>query len=81
VANGHDTEARTLAAARAIRVPTLLMRAGRDSLVGDGHAREFLDLVPHARALFLEEAHHVVAGKPNDGFAAAVLDLLGQVAA
>jgi pimeloyl-ACP methyl ester carboxylesterase len=76
----NSDESRTLAAARALKIPTLLLRAGRDSLVGDAHAHEFLQLVPHARAADLGEAHHMVAGERNDAFAAAVLDFLAEFA-
>ena len=74
-----QTEQRTIAAARALRVPTLLVRGGRSELVAERHAREFLDLVPQARLVDVSEAHHMVAGDRNDAFTTAVLAFLSEL--
>jgi pimeloyl-ACP methyl ester carboxylesterase len=58
--------------ARAITVPTLLIRGGRSRIVSDAGAREFLALVPHAEFVDIAEAHHMVAGDANDAFNEAV---------
>ena len=60
-------------------MPTLLVRGGRSELVGERHAREFLDMAPHARLVDVSGAHHMVAGDRNDAFAAAVLEFLSEL--
>ena len=69
--------------ARAERPADGLMRlvpddAGVTLAVEDlrGHAREFLELVPHARFADVSGARHMVAGDKNDQFAAAIIDFL-----
>lgn len=54
--------------ARAITIPTLLIRGGRSRIVSDEGAREFLALVPHAEFVDIAGAHHMVAGDANDAF-------------
>lgn len=79
---GHDaagTEARALAAARSLRLPTLLVRGRSSELVRDGQVREFLDLVPHAEYADIAGAHHMVAGDSNTAFADAVLSFLKRL--
>ncbi len=58
--------------ARAIAIPTMLVRGGRSRIVSDESAREFLALVPHAEYVDIDEAHHMVAGDANDAFNDAV---------
>ena len=52
-----------------IKVPTLLVRGAPSELVQEAHAREFLDLVPHAEYVDVAGARHMVAGDRNDQFA------------
>lgn len=75
----HVTD-RLIAAARGVTVPTLLVRGARSELVGEEHAREFLELVPHAAFADVSEAGHMVAGDRNDVFADAVLGFLATMA-
>lgn len=63
-------------AARALRVPTLLVRGRQSDLLSEEGARAFLDLVPHARFADVSGAGHMVAGDRNDVFSSAVLAFL-----
>ena len=66
------------AAARALRLPTLLVRGRLSDLLSAEGAQAFLALVPHARYADVSEAGHMVAGDRNDAFTRAVLDFLGE---
>jgi len=70
--------ARLEAAARGIRVPTLLVRGRLSDVVSEDGARAFLDLVPHARYVDVSGAGHMVAGDRNDPFTAAVVEFLAE---
>jgi len=70
-------EAALIEAARRIRIPTLLVRGGSSELVKEAHAKEFLELVPHADYVDVSGARHMVAGDRNDHFSAAVLSFIG----
>jgi len=59
-------------AARALRIPTLLIRGGRSRIVSEAGVREFRDMVPHAECVDISDAHHMVAGDANDAFNDAV---------
>jgi pimeloyl-ACP methyl ester carboxylesterase len=74
-----EVEADLIAAARRITVPTLLVRGSASELVGEDHAREFLDLVPHAEYADVNGARHMVVGDRNDAFSAAILDFVSRV--
>jgi pimeloyl-ACP methyl ester carboxylesterase len=67
-----------LDAARNIKVPALLVRGGSSELVQEAHAREFLELVPHAEYVDVGGARHMVAGDANDHFSNAVIEFLGR---
>ena len=66
-------------AARAIRVPTLLVRGRVSDLLSEAGARELLELVPHARLVDVAGAGHMVAGDRNDAFNDAVVTFLDDV--
>jgi non-heme chloroperoxidase len=70
---------RMLAAARALRVPTLLVRGKISDVVSDATTQEFLDTVPHAKYIDVAEAGHMVAGDRNDAFSKAVIEFLSEV--
>ncbi len=70
---------RLRAAARAVGVPTLLVRGRKSELVTAEGVREFLALVPHARFVDVAEAGHMVAGDRNDVFTEAVREFLGEL--
>ena len=65
-------------AARAIRVPTLLVRGQRSDVVSAKGVEEFLELVPHAEFVDVAGAGHMVAGDDNDAFSAAIVDFLAR---
>jgi pimeloyl-ACP methyl ester carboxylesterase len=69
-------EAARVAAASMLRVPALLVRGGSSELVREEHAREFLQLVPHAKFVDVGGARHMVAGDRNDAFSAAIVEFL-----
>jgi pimeloyl-ACP methyl ester carboxylesterase len=59
-------------AARRITIPTLLVRGDASELVQEEHAKDFLELVPHASYVDVSGARHMVAGDRNDQFASAI---------
>ncbi len=63
-------------AARALTVPTLLVRGRSSDLLSEEGAREFLEVVPHAQFADVAGAGHMVAGDRNDIFNRAILDFL-----
>jgi pimeloyl-ACP methyl ester carboxylesterase len=63
-------------AARALRVPVLLVSGGRSDVVSDRTIAEFLELVPHATHRRIADATHMVAGDDNERFTATILDYL-----
>lgn len=63
-------------AARALTIPTLLVRGKISDLVSPEGAKEFLALAPHAKYVDIDEAGHMVAGDKNDIFSSAVIDFL-----
>ena len=71
--------ARLQMAARALRVPTLLVRGRVSDLLSEEGARELLELVPHAKMVDVAEAGHMVAGDRNDLFNDAVVSFLDDV--
>lgn len=66
-------------AARTLRIPALLVRGASSELVKKEHAREFLELAPHARFVDVAGARHMVAGDRNDVFSAAILEFLAEL--
>jgi pimeloyl-ACP methyl ester carboxylesterase len=64
------------AAARSLVVPTLLVRGRMSEIVSEEGVREFLEMVPHAEYVDVEDASHMVAGDRNDLFCDAVIDFL-----
>lgn len=78
-AHRGETEEALVQAARTIEVPALLVRGGSSELVNEAHAREFLELVPHAEYVDVSGARHMVAGDQNDDFAAAILGFLSRI--
>jgi pimeloyl-ACP methyl ester carboxylesterase len=76
----HDMlEKAMVEAARGIKIPALLVRGGSSELVREAHAREFLELVPHAEYVDVSGARHMVAGDRNDQFAAAILTFVERI--
>jgi pimeloyl-ACP methyl ester carboxylesterase len=65
-------------AARALRIPVLLVRGRLSDLLSEEGARHFLELVPHARYTDVSGAGHMVAGDRNDRFSEAVRSFLRE---
>ncbi len=76
-----EAEIRLMEATRRLKCPVQLVRGGRSELVSEDHAREFLDMVPHARFVDVSEAGHMVAGDKNDIFGQAVLSFVQEIKA
>ncbi|HET6954198.1 MAG TPA: alpha/beta hydrolase [Acidimicrobiales bacterium] len=72
-------ETRLEAAARALRLPTLLVRGRQSDVLSEEGAQALLALAPHARYVDVGDAGHMVAGDRNDVFNDAVLAFLGDV--
>ncbi len=71
-----EREETLLAAAKSLKIPTLLVRGASSELVTEEHAREFLALVPHASYADVAGARHMVAGDQNDQFSDAIMTFL-----
>jgi pimeloyl-ACP methyl ester carboxylesterase len=69
-------EDRLEAAARALRLPTLLVRGRQSDVLSEEGARRLLTLTPHARYVDVGDAGHMVAGDRNDAFNDAVVAFL-----
>lgn len=70
---------RMFAAARSLRVPTMLVRGGISDVVSEETTKEFLDAVPHAKYVDVAGAGHMVAGDRNDAFRQSVIEFLAEV--
>ena len=67
------------AAARALRLPTLLVRGRMSDVLSEEGARQFLELVPTAEYVDVAGAGHMVAGDRNDAFNDAIIRFLEPV--
>lgn len=67
------------AAARALRVPTLLVRGRMSDMVSEESAWVFLEQCPHAEYRDIADAGHMVVGDRNDAFADAIRDFLDRL--
>jgi pimeloyl-ACP methyl ester carboxylesterase len=74
-----DAGERMLAAARGVKVPALLVRGALSEIVDEEGVQDFLKLIPHAEAVDVAGAAHMVAGDKNDAFNDAVLKFLARV--
>jgi pimeloyl-ACP methyl ester carboxylesterase len=79
VADHEAQEQARIEAARSLRIPALLVRGASSELVREEHAREFLELAPHAQFVDVAGARHMVAGDRNDVFSAAILEFLASL--
>jgi pimeloyl-ACP methyl ester carboxylesterase len=70
---------RLQAAARALTIPTLLVRGRVSDLLSEEGAQELMRLVPHAQMVDVAGAGHMVAGDRNDLFNDAVVNFLDAV--
>ena len=76
---GGDVEDMLVAAAKKMKVPSLLVRGASSELVQEKHAKDFLELVPHASYVDVSGARHMVAGDRNDQFASAIKSFLSRL--
>lgn len=67
-------------AARALTLPTLLVRGRVSDILSEEGAQTFLEQVPHAKYADIASAGHMVAGDRNDLFTDAVVDFLSGLA-
>lgn len=59
---------RLQAAATKVEIPVLLLSGGRSDVVSEHTIREFMQLVPHAEHVCIDDATHMVVGDRNDVF-------------
>ena len=76
----HDP-ARLRAAAAALTIPVLVVRGSQSDVVSDAGLADMLALVPHARAVDVGQAGHMVAGDDNDVFGARLEEFLDELQA
>ena len=76
--NADERHGKLRDAARSLDVPTMLVRGRMSEIVSEEGVREFLEAVPHAEFVDVEDAAHMVAGDRNDAFCDAVIDFLGR---
>ena len=76
---GGEVEEMLVDAAKRIKVPALLVRGASSELVQEKHAKDFLELVPHATYVDVGGARHMVAGDRNDQFANAIKSFLSSL--
>lgn len=67
-AGSEREQSRLAAAARSLRIPTLLISGGASDIVSDATIAEFLSLVPHARHVSVPAATHMIVGDDNAAF-------------
>src|SRR5439155_1722056 len=72
---------RLSACARALSLPTLLVRGGLSDVLSEEGAQNFLTLCPHSEYVNITGAGHMVAGDRNDVFANAVIEFLTRTLA
>ncbi len=66
-------------AARALTVPTLLVRGRQSDVVAEEDVARFLSYAPHAEYVDVRDAGHMVAGDVNDVFSEVVIAFLRRV--
>lgn len=72
--------ARAAAAARNIAAPTLLVRGAHSDIVSDEGMQEMRALIPHAQAVEVSAAGHMIAGDDNDVFTGELLRFIDSTA-
>ncbi|MGX6511005.1 alpha/beta fold hydrolase [Rhodococcus sp. SJ-2] len=71
-----EREARASVAARAVTVPTLLIRGAQSDVVSDEGARDLLESIPGARYIDVAGAGHMVGGDDNDVLSRGLVEFL-----
>ena len=62
--------------AQSIYVPTLLIKGALSNVVTQQEVDEFLQTIPHAHFVEIDQAAHMIAGDRNDIFAKAAISFL-----
>jgi non-heme chloroperoxidase len=70
---------RLRAAASHVSIPTLIVRGAQSDVVSDAGLADMLQLIPHAHAVDVQAAGHMVAGDDNDVFADRLEAFLAQL--
>ena len=65
--------------ARRLTLPTMLVRGRLSDLVTQAEVDDFLEMVPHAHYVDVENAAHMIAGDRNDVFTDAVVAFLAEL--
>lgn len=76
--NAH-TQQLCLAAAGALTLPVLLVRAGHSEFVTDASVAAFRSATPHLQVTMIPEARHVVTGDPEGSYANAIHGFLESI--
>lgn len=71
-----NLQSRLQSASRRLKVPTLLVSGGQSDMIGREHVEEFQKLCPHAEAVEVPNASHMVAGDANTPFLSAITPFL-----
>lgn len=74
--NADAVRQKMLAAARAVRIPALLVKGGASEIVDEEGVNEFQQVIPHSQVVDVKDAAHMVAGDKNSAFNDAVLEFL-----
>jgi pimeloyl-ACP methyl ester carboxylesterase len=77
--NMPATTQRLMSAAKALTVPTLIVRGGISDVVSERMMSEFVNAVPQVRSVDVSGAGHMVAGDSNHAFTHAVIRFLAEV--
>mmetsp|Transcript_13793 Transcript_13793/g.32625 ORF Transcript_13793/g.32625 Transcript_13793/m.32625 type:complete len:153 (+) Transcript_13793:131-589(+) len=77
--DADDIGHRLDAAVAAIEVPVLLVRGRISDVVTKQEVRHFLDICPHAEAVDVSDAAHMVAGDRNDVFNKEIIDFVQRL--
>ncbi len=74
-----ESRKRLTDAARALKIPTLLVRGRMSDVISIEGAKEFLKLAPHAKFVDVKDAGHMVAGDNNDLFTDSIIEFLAPL--
>lgn len=74
---GRHNEAEDVA--RALELPTMLVRGRLSDLVTETEAAAFLEMTPHAEYVDVANAAHMIAGDKNDVFMSAIVEFVSRL--
>jgi len=67
------------AAARRIRIPTLMVRGVSSDVISEASVRDLRQIIPHAKTVDVVGAGHMVAGDRNDAFNRVIIEFINQL--